>query len=202
MIRSGPAHHNLWQDLLLSPQNSSKSTTLLQKKIQKLVLSHKYQKMLDFVDNDCLKENIVFILLLRSVGFYSFVGCRTHVTWLLYLLPTVVCLFHVFIFFEKYRPWLWTVLFLLFQLLHFLIYIVWAFLGGNGFSGIRSSSFTALILFRKVSFKLADFLPLEVGVFSMFNRQWEGVWTKLFESSSFWFGTNGNRIDLTSQYSV
>ena len=123
------------------------------------------------------------------------------VTWLLYLLPTVVCLFHVLIFFEKYCPWLWTVLFLLFQLLHFLIYIVWAFLGGNEFSGIRSS-FTALILFRKVSIKLADFLPLEVGVFSMFNRQWEGVWVKSFESSIFWFGTNGNRIDLTSQYSV
>ena len=156
--------------------------------------------MLDFVDNDCLKENIVFILLLKC-WILQFCWLQDSCYLTVVSSPAVVCLFHVFIFFEKYRPWLWTVLFLLFQLLHFLIYIVWAFLGGNGFSGIRSS-FTALILFRKVSIKLADFLPLEVGVFSMFNRQWEGVWVKSFESSIFWFGTNGNRIDLTSQYSV
>ena len=151
--------------------------------------------MLDFVDNDCLKENIVFILLLKC-WILQFCWLQDSCYLTVVSSPAVVCLFHVFIFFEKYRPWLWTVLFLLFQLLHFLIYIVWAFLGGNGFSGIRSS-FTALILFRKVSIYLISCLWKLA-----FNRQWggrEGVWMKLFESSIFWFGTNGNRIDLTSQ---
>ena len=154
--------------------------------------------MLDFVDNDCLKENIVFILLLKC-WILQFCWLQDS----LLLLDCCIFFLLLFVYFtfsfslKNIVPGCGPSYSFSFSFSIFLYILCELFFGGNGFSGIRSS-FTALILFRKVSIKLADFLPLEVGVFSMFNRQWEGVWTKLFESSIFWFGTNGNRIDLTS----
>ena len=72
------------------------------------------------------------------------------------------------------------------------------FLWRNGFSGRASVLLLhCWTLFRKVSIYLISCLWKLA-----FNRQWggrEGVWMKLFESSIFWFGKNGNRIDLTLQ---